>query len=119
MKIEEIIDVLDAELLTPEANLDRDVTCACASDMMSDILAYIKHQGVMLTGLNNPQVIRTAEMMDIFCVVFVRGKQPNEATLELAKKLDIIVLATKYTMFPACGLLYEHGLRGDEVHAEN
>lgn len=116
MKIREILDALDARLLTPDADLEVDVHAACGSDMMSDVLAYVKDQGVLLTGLNNPQVVRTADMMDMVCIVFVRGKVPGEGILELAATRDIAVLTTEKTMFSACGLLYEKGLRGGTSH---
>ena len=83
--------------------------------MMSDVLAFVKQQAVLLTGLVNPQVIRTAEMMDMKCVVFVRGKRPDRDMAELAENLDIILLATKLPMFSSCGLLYEKGLGGGEA----
>ena len=116
MKIREILDALDARLLTPDADLEVDVHAACGSDMMSDVLAYVKDQGVLLTGLNNPQVVRTADMMDMVCIVFVRGKVPGGGILELAAARDIAVLTTEKTMFSACGLLYEKGLRGGTSH---
>ena len=78
MTIREIMDALDATLLTPDADWTREVHTACGSDMMSDVLAYVKDQAVLLTGLNNPQVVRTADMMDMVCIVFVRGKRPDE-----------------------------------------
>ena len=95
MTLHEILTTLNAELLTPEADLGIEVHTACGSDMMSDVLAYVKDQAVLLTGLNNPQVIRTADMMDMHCVVFVRGKQPDEQILKLADMRDIAVLTTE------------------------
>lgn len=112
MTIREVADTLYATPLTQEVNWDKDVHTACGSDMMSDVLAYVKDQAILITGLNNPQVIRTASMMDMVCVVYVRGKQPDAATLALAQQLDIVVLATEEAMFSACGLLYAAGLRG-------
>lgn len=112
MTIEQVMTVLDAALLTPQADLQREVHAACGSDMMSDVLAYVKDQAVLVTGLNNPQVVRTADMMDMICIVFVRGKMPDETILKLARERDIAVLATKLPMFGACGILYQHGLRG-------
>ena len=96
--------------------MDIEVHTACGSDMMSDVLAYVKDQAVLLTGLNNPQVVRTAEMMDMHCVVFVRGKQPDEQILKLADMRGIAVLTTDLPMFTACGLLYDAGLRGGTHH---
>ncbi len=112
MKISDIREVLEAEVLAPGKDLSAEVQHACGSDMMSDVLAYVKNQAVLLTGLCNPQVVRTASMMDMVCIVFVRGKKPPENVLELAREMDIAVLATGYTMFTACGLLYRHGLKG-------
>lgn len=114
MTIKQVMETLDAELLTPEADLTREVHAACGSDMMSDVLAYVKDQAVLVTGLNNPQVVRTADMMDMICIVFVRGKKPDGAILQLAVDRGIAVLATKLPMFAACGLLYEKGLRGGD-----
>ena len=111
MKIREIKDILDAELLCGEA-LENDVYSACCSDMMSDVLAYVKEQAVLLTGLVNPQVVRTAEMMDMKCVVFVRGKKPDLAMIELAEEREIPLIGTTMEMFTACGKLYSAGLRG-------
>lgn len=112
MTIKQVMETLDAELLTPEADLTREVHAACGSDMMSDVLAYVKDQSVLLTGLVNSQVVRTAEMMDMVCIVFVRGKRPDEQILSLARQRGIAVLSTPYRMFTACGLLYDNGLKG-------
>lgn len=112
MKISDIQTVLGATLLTPQVDTSRHVHTACGSDMMSDVLAYVKDQAVLVTGLNNPQVVRTADMMDMVCIVFVRGKKPDDALLALAAQREIAVLSCDLTMFSACGLLYEKGLRG-------
>ena len=117
MTIGDIREILDAKVLwADEEILSHEVHTACGSDMMSDVLAYVKDQAVLLTGLNNPQVIRTADMMDMHCVVFVRGKQPDEQILKLAGMRDIAVLTTELPMFAACGLLYAAGLRGGTHH---
>ena len=110
MKIREIKSLLDAKLLTGEEELDNDVFSACCSDMMSDVLAFVKDQGVLLTGLVNSQVIRTANMMDMVCVVFVRNKMPTEEILSLAKESGIVVMQTSLRAFEASGVLYEAGL---------
>lgn len=112
MTIREISTALQATPLTESFDWEKEVHTACGSDMMSDVLAYVKDQAVLVTGLNNPQVIRTANMMDMVCVVFVRNKQPDANTLALAESLGIAVLSTETAMFTACGLLYEAGLRG-------
>jgi len=114
MTAEDVKNILDAKVLAGEDKLDRHVCSACGSDMMSDVLAFAKNQSVLLTGLCNPQVIRTAEMMDIVCLVFVRGKKPDETMIEMANERNIIILATEHRMYNACGLLYQQGLRGGE-----
>lgn len=117
MKAREIQDVLQAQILVGEDQLDSNVNGACSSDMMSDVLAFSKDHSALLTGLCNPQVIRTVEMMDIICVIFVRGKMPPETVLEMARERDLIVMATEHPMFIASGLLYQAGLGGGEKHA--
>jgi predicted transcriptional regulator len=110
MKISEIAEILGAESLTGEEYYDLDIKSACGSDMMSDVLAFHKEEGMLLTGLVNLQVVRTAQMMDIRCIVFVRGKRPDDSILELAKDNDITVLCTKDRLFGACGKLYCAGM---------
>ena len=102
MKISDVIDILSAEVVWGDAALcDREVQNACGSDLMSDVLAYVKDQSLLLTGLVNPQVIRTAEMMDFVCIVFVRGKRPDPAMIELASEYGIVLLTTRHRMFTA------------------
>lgn len=112
MKIKKIIELLDAEVLCGADSLESEVCSACGSDMMSDVLAYVKEQAVLLTGLVNLQVVRTAEMMDMKCIVFVRGKTPPAEVVELADEAGIVLLRTEERMYIACGRLYENGLRG-------
>ncbi len=116
MTIKDISEILHAEVMCCEENISHEVHTACGSDMMSDVLAFVKNQSVLLTGLCNAQVVRTAEMMDIICIVFVRGKQPDENMLELARERGIPLLSTKHRMFNACGLLYDSGLRGGDLN---
>lgn len=114
MKIQRIKDLLGAEVLCGEDNLDGDVKSACGCDMMSDVLAFVKDQAVLLTGLCNPQVVRTAMMMDMRCIVFVRGKEPTKDIISLADDAGIVVLTTDLRMYVACGILYSEGLHGGE-----
>ena len=116
MKIAMIKELLNAEVLCGEDLLDNDVFSACGSDMMSDVLAYVKDQAVLLTGLVNPQVIRTAEMMDMRCIVFVRSKRPTPAMVQMAEADGIVVMATSKRMYEACGMLYANGLIGTATH---
>ena len=110
MQLQEIRDILEADVLCGEQFLDREANSACGSDLMSDVLAFVKTQSVLLTGLVNPQVVRTAEMMDMCCVIIVRGKTPDEQLIKLAKEKDIVLMATKHRMYAACGMLYSNGL---------
>lgn len=114
MTVNDIKTLLNAKILCGEAFSQREVHTACGSDMMSDVLAFVKDQSVLLTGLCNPQAVRTAEMMDIVCIVFVRGKTPDESIIELAEEREIVIMSTPMRMFPACGILYANGLRGGE-----
>ena len=112
MKIRTIKELLDASLIVGEDFLDQEVLSACGSDLMSDVLTFVKEQTVLLTGLNNPQVIRTAEMLDVSAIVFVRGKTPSQDIVQMAIERDIVLLSTDNTLFEACGKLYQGGLRG-------
>ena len=113
MKISTLKEVLEAKIVCGEDMLDREVFSACGSDMMSDVLAYVKDQAVLLTGLVNSQVIRTAEMMDMVCIVFVRSKQPTPEMIELARESGMVVLTTDMRLYEACGKLYVNGLVGN------
>ena len=110
MKISQIQELLNAEVVCGEDQLDREVNSACGSDMMSDVLAYVKDQAVLLTGLVNAQVVRTAEMMDMVCVVFVRSKAPTKEMITLAEEHGMVLLKTQKRMYEACGKLYAAGL---------
>ena len=118
MKICTIQELLHAEVLTGEERLGDHVYSACGSDMMSDVLAYVKDQAVLLTGLVNPQVIRTAEMMDMICIIFVRSKAPSDEMIELAKESGIVMMTTDKRMYDACGILYTNGLVGKAMRYE-
>ncbi len=115
MKISTLKELLDADILCGEDYLDKDVHSACGSDMMSDVLAFVKDQAVLLTGLVNLQVIRTAEMMDMLCIVFVRSKRPTLEMIEAAEESGITLLATDKRMYDACGTLYNNGLTGTKI----
>ena len=115
MKISMIKELLEADVLCGEEDLGKHVYSACGSDMMSDVLAFVKDQAVLLTGLVNSQVIRTAEMMDMVCIVLVRSKLPTPEMVELAKESGIVLLSSKKRMYDACGILYTHGLVGNKL----
>ena len=111
MTTADVRDILEAQVVCGNT-LDTEVRNACGSDMMSDVLAFVKNQSVLLTGLVNAQVVRTADMMDMVCIVFVRGKEPSQEMIELAQERNIVLLKTPLRMFTACGLLYSKGLAG-------
>lgn len=115
MKIKEIIGIVKADVLTNYQDDNTVIKYGFASDLMSDVLAYACSDSLLVTGLNNPQVIRTAEMLDIGVVLFVRGKRPGKEVIELAKENSLTILATEYTMFKACGLLVMKGMEGLEL----
>ena len=113
MKISKIRELLSADVLCGEDMLEEDFHSAFGSDMMSDVLAFVNDQAVLLTGLCNLQVVRTANMMDMRCIVFVRAKKPTDDIIALAKESGIAVLATDKTMYVSCGILYSNGLRSE------
>ena len=113
MLLSDIKEILKATVLCGEDHLDWEVDSACGSDFMSDVLAYVKNQALLLTGLVNPQVVRTVDMVEINCIVFVRGKVPGQDILDLAAERDIVVMTCPKRMYEACGLLYYNGLRGN------
>ena len=115
MKISKMQELLEAKIVCGEEYLGRHVYSACGCDLMSDVLAFASDQAVLLTGLVNPQVIRTAVMMDMNCIVFVRSKNPTEEMLELAKESGIVVMRTDKRLYEACGLLYSNGLVGNKT----
>ncbi len=113
MKLSKIQQILGAKVITGESLMDGiDVDRCFSADLMSDVLGRPRANGILLTGLTNPQAVRTAEVADIKAVCFVRGKTPDAGAIELAKEKDIPLFVTDYTMFDACGLLYANGLRG-------
>ncbi|GEM_PF-104807 len=109
--LKEIAEILEGEILNEGDRRDEKVTLAGASDLMSDVLAFMHTGSLLLTGLKNPQVVRTAEMADLCGVVFVRGKHPDEETLSLAKTKGLPLLKSRFTMFESCGRLYLSGLK--------
>ncbi len=112
MKLKKIRDILNAKVIYGDEHLNREIKMACGCDLLSDVLAFTKPGALLLTGLANPQVIRTAEMIEISAICFVRGKKPEKTTVELAKEKEIPLLCTKFPMYESCGKLYKDGLIG-------
>ena len=112
MKISQMQQLLEARVLCCKENLEHEIHSACGCDLMSDVLAFVKDQAVLLTGLVNPQVIRTALMVDMICIIFVRSKMPSEEMIALAKENGIVMMRTEKTLYTTCGILYNNGLSG-------
>ena len=110
MKLTEITRLVEGNLLTPDSNLDWEIRGACAADLMSDVLAATQPDAILLTGLCNPQVVRTAQMADVRAIIFVRGKRPSQETIHLAEQENIPLISSPYGMFELCGRLYQAGL---------
>ncbi len=112
MTLAEIKEILEAEVITGSNSLQMEIKMGCGCDLMSDVLAFVKSESLLLTGLTNIQVIRTAEMADIAAICFVRGKKPDEETIRLAESKGLSLLTTQLPMYESCGQLYKKGLIG-------
>jgi predicted transcriptional regulator len=112
LTLQHAVDTLEAEVITGASLLSRPITMCCGADLMSDVLAYSKSGSLLLTGLTNEQVIRTAEIAEIVAICFVRGKRPSDATISMANSHRLPLLRTVLPMFESCGRLYSRGFRG-------
>jgi predicted transcriptional regulator len=110
MTVAEAVSILEGQFFCGKDKADIEIISACGSDLMSDVMAFVKDRVILLTGLVNPQVIRTAELLDIHAIIFVRGKAPSRDMIDMAEESDIILGGTKHPMFISCGKLYEAGL---------
>jgi predicted transcriptional regulator len=110
MRLEEVVKLIYGQVLTDNVNLSAEVEGGCGADLMSDVLASVQPHAVLLTGLCNPQVVRTAQMADVAAIVFVRGKMPGQDVIDLANEEQIPLITTPYGMFELCGRLYKAGL---------
>lgn len=110
MKLNDVVKILNADVILGENNLEKDFQGACGCDLMSDVLRFAKSEVILLTGLTNQHALRTAEMANIECIIFVRSKMPPSHVLEEAKELGMTILRTEYPMYESCGLLYKNGL---------
>ena len=117
MNVTEAVKILDGQFFWGEDKADLEIASACGADLMSDVMAFVKDKVLLLTGLVNPQVIRTAELLDIQGIIFVRGKTPSREMIEMAEDSGIILAGTKLSMYIACGKLYEAGLRDGGTRA--
>lgn len=119
MKLSDVKEILDADVIVGEEHLDLEVKTAFGADLMSDVLAFAKAGSILLTGLTNSQVIRTANILDIAAIILVRGKKPSTETINLAKELKIPLLTTRYILFETAGRLYTKGIVGCLKKVEN
>jgi predicted transcriptional regulator len=110
MKLREVLEITEGKMITKNVDLDEEIQTGCGADLMSDVLAFTHEGTLLMSGLTNPQVVRTAEMAGIKAIVFVRGKLPPPETIALAEEKGIPLLASKYTMFETCGRIYQAGL---------
>jgi predicted transcriptional regulator len=110
MQLRDVLKAIDGKVITTGVDLDISVQMGCGADLMSDVLAFTHADTLLLTGLTNPQVVRTADMAGIRAIVFVRGKLPPAETVALAKEKAIPLLASKYTLFETAGRLFQAGL---------
>jgi predicted transcriptional regulator len=117
MTVAEAVTLLEGQFFSGEDKADLVVASACGADLMSDVMAFVKDRVLLLTGLVNPQVIRTAELLDIHAIIFVRGKAPSRDMIDMAEEADIILGGTKLPMFLSCGKLYEAGLKAGGTRA--
>ncbi len=112
MTLQDIAREIGAKALCGEEKLDTlQVERAYACDLMSDVLAFCAPGALLITGLTNIQIVRTAQMLDIPGVLFVRGKAPLDETVALAREAGIPLILTDLTMFHTCGILYGAGVK--------
>lgn len=119
MTLNEVVEILNADILVGQDQLGMEVKTAFGADLMSDVLAFAKSGSLLLTGLTNPQVIRTADILDIAAIIMVRGKKPAPETIRLAEDLKIPLFSTKLILFETAGRLYEKGIRGCIERVDN
>lgn len=110
MKLGEVLKIIEGRVISRNVDLETEVTSGGGADLMSDVLAFAQDGMLLMTGLTNPQVVRTAEMAGTAAIVFVRGKIPPPETIALAEQKGIPLLASKFTMFETCGRLFVAGL---------
>jgi predicted transcriptional regulator len=118
MRLQEVMTVTQAQLFSPDpaepgsqSILGREVRTGFGADLMSDVLRYNVAQGLLITGLVNPQIVRTAEMADVAAILMARGNKPLPETIEIAQQVDIPIIGTQLTLFESCGRLYAAGLK--------
>ena len=119
MTLREVKDILNAEMISGDHELEKDIKCAFAAELLSDVLALAQEGALLITGFTHPQVVYAADAANLCAILFVRGRWPNESTQQLATQKKIPLLSTPYMMFEACGLLYEYGLKTCSIKTGN
>ena len=112
MKLREVKEILEANIIIGNEKLDMEVFTAFGADLMSDVMAFAKAGSLLLTGLTNAQVVKTAASRNIAAIILVRGKEPSTEAIDMAKELQIPILTTKYILFETAGILYSKGIVG-------
>jgi len=115
MNLCEIVRLLEGQILTPEVTLDKEVPCAVASDLISDILMCTQEPALLVTGLTNTQLIRLSDVIDLVAIIFVRGKKPSDELIEMARERDLPLITTNFTLYNSSGILYNAGLRSCKI----
>jgi len=110
VKLGKVLEAVEGKMISENVDLEQEIKMGCGADLMSDVLAFTHEGTILMSGLTNPQVVRTAEMAGIKAIVFVRSKIPPPETISLAEQKGIPLLASKYTMFETCGRMYKAGL---------
>ncbi len=116
MLLKEIIELVDGTVLNPDVDLDIKIRGGCGADLMSDVLASSQPKAILLTGLTNPQVVRTAQIAEFRAIIFVRGKQPQSETISIASQENMPLITSPFGMFELCGRLHKAGLPSFESH---
>jgi predicted transcriptional regulator len=115
MKLKTILEALEGEALTENMDLEKEISCAFGSDLISDILMCTKEPTLLLTGLTNPQIIRLSDMIDLLGILFVRGKRPPQEIINMANERELPLILTSFTLYKTSGILYNLGLRSCKI----
>jgi predicted transcriptional regulator len=119
MTLKEVQNILNADVVSGDHDLEKEIKCAFAAELLSDVLGLAQEGALLITGFTHSQVVYAADAANLCAILFVRGKWPNEATQQLAIQKKIPLLTTSYMMFETCGLLYEYGLKTCAIKVEN
>jgi len=119
MTLKEVKEILSAEVISGDHDLDKEIKCAFAAELLSDVLALAQQGALLITGFTNSQVVYAADLANLCAVLFVKGKRPNEETKRLAIQKKLPLLTTPFMMFETCGILYEYGLKTCAIEMEN